>query len=1031
MNENFTLTPENTYLLNNENVEKFMNKFKISYWIGKDKNEYSLTIITDKVLAWTWIFKLEQIKWKITKYLIYKYPPNWFEAKNLSSDEALNMLNLDHKKGEMSIWLDIETWKFYVDVIDKWMHTAVFWVTNSWKTVTLKWLLYQIAKYKYSEFILLGKDDFLALENVKKVKYISDVATMNKAEFNAFISYIWLNVADRWNKLKRLWYAWKYEEYKYNVMLKDPNAEQIPHLIIFMDEFETLRESVSAELAGWTEEFDTKLKTIANYVRSFWILLYFGSQNYLKQAIWIMRDYTWNQLIWYSKNVQAWFIDTDKANLTNAIQKTYLFYSVQKNAFLKIPFDAPIEIDNKIRKASEENLLFDESYYKRLNHTYELVNDLIFKVDSDIFKIIKKIYKYFKLDNYYDKLLKTAEFVPLSILLYSIFFNLEPENNIGPNIEIYPKSTFKKKIDQQLFDDNKTFYEKSSFLAGIKNIYKEGAQDKEAFIEAINEAMSSYIKTITWNTDLSYLFPEDENNDSDIEQTEINNWNNNEHPGSVLEQLKKNEEEDKKKEEEKHLLIKTIHTGEIKPASFNGMYFVKKDKGDFWISQEARNYEKDIKTKLLNKMIAKQIKQVTWPVIIDIEFTLWLKTKKDWFLTRVGRNDLDNLLKATIDGIKWTIIQDDKQVFGIRTKINYIEKHSSINKNNKVEIKVFDFNKDTILKYKNKFIWETEVTPLYDIKIDKNSKIIIPTVNKMYFVNTKGKKQLSSSALNYKYFLREQINWLNQQNNVEKTKEDILLYLEFFLPKDSLIERDLDNMLKATIDSFKDTFIYDDDQIREIVCFKSLLKDTQNYKNSLKIKAWKYNLWKEIKKEEKWIDLYSKIDDIFETDNNHWNNNSNKIEDNIIMPKSTNIIENNNINKNHEIENIEIEDIELDDITNNSIENINDNIKELDINDEISIASEEFENLKQKEENTENIQKPEEFININDNDNWKGIEKKEINLDVDEDIDLIINDTQKDDLNIIEDETIDISDVYKEKKVELDDEDDLFDFIKK
>lgn len=928
MLEHFEINEDTLYLLDNQPVKSFFDKEKISKWLGKNNNDYSITVLSDKPINWTGVFLIEKI-WTgvnaLFKYLVYKTKDTGFNTKGLMTDDWLNELNLNYEKGEMTIWKDIETWELHSNLIDKWMHTAVFWITNSWKTVTLKFLLYQIAKYKYSEFILLWKWDLLALSWSPKVKYANSVKAINKSEFTALINYIWLNVADRENKLWELWYSANYEEYKKNVMLKDPNALQIPHLVLVIDEFESLRENVWAELAWGVNEFDKKLKAIANYVRAYWILMYFASQNYIKDEIWIMRDYTQNQLIWFSKNVQPQYINTDKSNLINSIAWTYLFYSSVTDSFLKIPFDSPLEINKKIIQASKDNLLFKDKpeYYKQYEHTYQMINDLIFKIDSDIFKFIENIYKYFKLWDEYEKILKTSEFIPFSILVYAIFIMLK-EQNIWPNVNIYPSPDFVHKIDIDLYNDNKDFYNekwKSPLLEWIKALYKEWAADKDEFIDTLHDLLVSHINTITLDTDLSDMFGNEDNN-KEIEKEEL-------------------EREIKKKDNE-GLLMHINYNGEIKPVSFNSMYYIEKLWWKIRKTSEAAKYEQTIKTKIVNKMNATQQPQVNTPVLLEIEFTLWVPVKKDWMLSKVGRNDLDNLLKATIDWINWTIINDDKQVYWIKTKVKYIEKQSSIFKNNKVDIKVYDFNQEVVTKYKNIFEKESKLTPMMTFKIQKWSKINIPSVNTMYFIS-EWKKKITSNALEYKSLLKNYINEYKHSWNVNITSKDVLIYIEFHIPESN--NRDLDNMLKATIDSYQSTIIENDNQVMEIMCFKSELKEKDSYKWKIKTQLYIYNPIKDLiineptsntnNINENIIWDFFTDEDIDEDINDEDVINKDVINEDVIDEDI--MIGNQNIdNMDINTENVKLELDDCDDNTNldtqNSSNNIETNVQEIDLN---------------------------------------------------------------------------------------------------
>jgi Holliday junction resolvase RusA-like endonuclease len=89
-----------------------------------------------------------------------------------------------------------------------------------------------------------------------------------------------------------------------------------------------------------------------------------------------------------------------------------------------------------------------------------------------------------------------------------------------------------------------------------------------------------------------------------------------------------------------------------------------------------------------------------------------------------------------------------------------------------------------------------------DFFIQKESKLDIPSVNNMYFVGSDKKFHLSSLAHGYKEYLRHKIDEYLTSHTIKKTSNDVVATISFFIPKTSK-NRDLDNMLKATIDSLQ------------------------------------------------------------------------------------------------------------------------------------------------------------------------------------------------------------------------------------
>jgi len=908
---NIEINENSIWQMNNSVVEKFFQKNRITKWIWKE-NDYTISIITDNPdLSWQWILFQSKVQKKFFKYLIYKLNSTiWENLPWLAPDDLINMIDIDFSKWEVALWIDIENGNIIKDRVHKLTHTFIFWWTNSWKTITVKWLLYQIMQYKYSEFIILWKDDLFPFKKSKKVRYVNDVISISKSEFLSMINYLWLNVMNRKKILANAWYDGRYEEYQTEIMFKNPDAEKLSHLFLIMDEYEQLRENMG-DMLWWTKEFDNIIKTLANYCRAYGILFYLWTQNFLKESIWIMRDVCQNKLVWYTPNIQSQFVSTDVKNIIQWLPKTFLFYSTLNDCFLRLPFEPWSTYDDKIINIWDKNLLSDNN--PQYNTAAEMVNSLIFDIDSDIFVYSKNIYDTFWLSKEYDIFKSNQEFIPFTILLYLIFRDFT-EKNISGTTKIFKDLTFKKDIDWFLYEANKWFYQQkgnTTLIDAIKNLYKEGALDEDTFLQDLNSLLKWHITWIIWDTDLSKFFGTPTSN---IDNRETNNNVSKINTESTTDKDEYYSERSdniknvtnivkqeapvrifwnvfEEKEEEKDTLLSLVYTWEIKPVSFNSMYYIDKLAWEVKKSYEATQYENTIKSKAISRMNAKQIRQVITPVILEITFTLWVPVKKDGDLSKIWRNDLDNLLKATIDGINGTIIKDDKQVYWIKTKIKYIEKQSNIFKNNRVEIKVINLNTETLAKYKNIFATEKQHTPLMIFNLMRWTKIEIPSVNNMYFIH-EWKKKITSNTINYKTLLSHYITDYKNAWDVSITNQDVMIYLEFNIKNSE--DRDLDNMLKATIDSFQSTLLENDNQVREIMCFKSDLTEVNIYNARIKAQIYKYNPLKE----------FSELED----------NNENG--EKTILLDNWDIVLSNNLNKNNTWITSNISDVNYNNLLN-------------------------------------------------------------------------------------------------------------------
>lgn len=310
---------------------------------------------------------------------------NWKKNIILKPDDVISSLEIDFNKWDICLWLDKDSWEPEIWNIHKLTHTSISWSTNSWKTVTLKWLLYQLSHYKNSEFIILWKHDLLPLWQSKKVKYINNIVDTDSKDIQMLLDYIWLNVSYRnniFNKEKVSHYN-AYQELVKNS--KKWDKEELPHLFIAIDEFDALRRKI------WNEnEFDSLLKEIANYVRSYWILFIFWSSSLLKNEIWIMRDYTFNnQLVWHSRIIQPWLFNIDLDTLNSNTKETYSFYSARRDKFLRIPYEKDNTFNKKFIEVWNKNA-FSDNKYETIS---EMIDELKEKVGSDVLNSYKEYSK--------------------------------------------------------------------------------------------------------------------------------------------------------------------------------------------------------------------------------------------------------------------------------------------------------------------------------------------------------------------------------------------------------------------------------------------------------------------------------------------------------------------------------------------------------------------------------------------------------------------------------------------------------------
>ena len=767
---------------NKEKVKRVFDNLQITKWVWKAR-EHSVSLLCNNwKLWWQWVFYIEEIwdwKDKLHRYLVY-------QEKEITAQDFFKDKNVDFSNFEWYMWIDIATWvPFKVNFV-KQLHTLIWWVTWSWKSVTLYFILYQLFQNKYTEFYILDKNDFWFLAWTWKVVFRQSALKMDWKWFFNFIQYFWLE-QDRRNKIFTQYWVRDWSEYAEQVMWKVEWAPVLNYIYILMDEYQSLRKIVSETI--WEDTFDNNMKKLLDTVRAAWMCFLFWSQDYQKKQIWDMRDSIRNNFIW-----KMWYCDIlswrEMNNIKSYIEWTFLFYHTLTKKFLKIPFVK--NVNEVLMQLSNEpkNRLKENNHYDR---PYQMLNDLLDEIESDIFLDKDWLISFLKLDTkYMEKLKNTSDYLPFMVLIY-ILWRWIVNDTINRTFNIFSDIHFEKEIDTQLFTAIQFFKGEDKFLKLLQETF-EASWDRDEFIEKLSDVLNFFLKNILWATKLVF-------------NTKKTLTNIIENPLTEEEQFLKSKS-----------LLEVSYTWDIKPQSVNSMYFIDKNTDKIKKSFSADTYEDKLKNLIVQRMMARSIPLYKDKIIVDLLFEIEINKKKDWNLSKSWRIDLDNLMKATIDSISKTIIKDDNLVYWIRAKIKYKPKDDNIiNKNNKVKIKVYPFEEQIISLFNNWFQKYNKIDD-FKISIDLNSWISIPSYNNMYNIIW-WKKVSSANTESYKSLLKRTYYNSNQNDsNKELSESSMALTWIFWVYEDNI--RDLDNMLKATIDSFTWTIYKDDKQILEFFVLK-------------------------------------------------------------------------------------------------------------------------------------------------------------------------------------------------------------------
>jgi len=758
-----------------QKVKTFFEENNIVKWVWKE-NQYSLSVICNNPnLWWKGVFYIEDVGW-IWQNKMHKYLIN--QDVKMTAKIFFKTNKVDFSKFDWYMWIDIETWEPFAVNFIKQLHTLIGWATGSGKSVTLYFILYQLFSNPYTELYILDKNDFSFLAWTKKVIYRGSALEVNGKAFFWFIRYFWLE-QDRRNKIFRRYWARDWAEYSANVMWQVEWAPILNYIYIIMDEYQTLRKMVSDTIGE--DKFDNEMKKLLDTVRAAWMCFFFGSQDYQKKQIWDMRDSIRNSFfgkMWYCDVLNGKELNNIKLN----IEWTYLFYHSLTKKFLKIPF---VEDTTNTLVAMSNDPAFRIKDNVNYLTIHEMLNDLLDEADSDIFYDIEGLVSYLQLKPMYiEKLKKTSDYLSFMVLIY-ILWRWIQWWTMNRTFNIFSQINFEKEIDQQLFVAIDFFKKEDKFLKLLTETF-EASWDEEEFIEKLSDVLNNYLKHILWDTRISFT-----------------KWDN-----TLLVKKELTPEQSLLKEK---AILEVSYSWEIKPQSVNSMYFIDKN-DNFRKSSSADNYEDKLKNLIVQRMQSREINQYSEKVILDIGFEVELSEKKDGNLSWKWRLDLDNLMKATIDSISKTIIKDDNLVYAIKAKITYKPKSDSIlTKNNKVIIKVYPYDNEVLSIFENSYSWENFVKrDDFNFILPLDSNITIPSFNSMYNI-LGGKKVASPNATTYKRMVKDA--FIKDNGFSEPTKSSMALLWTIGVYNDK--ERDLDNMLKATIDSFTWTVYIDDKQILE------------------------------------------------------------------------------------------------------------------------------------------------------------------------------------------------------------------------
>lgn len=253
--------------------------------------------------------------------------------KNLFINEELQKLDSSLKEWYISLWYDLLIEQHML--INDNSNIGIFWVTNSWKTILLQWILHQYSLFGNRDiFIVNSKNDI----NVDIFKNNENIKIVNDWDFwKSLLDMIYslYQEIEYRKELFRKHNIWNIQEY--NNIVNSNN--QLKNITIILDEFDTSRKRLSDFFIGGTiKSFDEILiKILKEWNEDYWINIIIVSNSDLFNDNWLIISKLWNSVYWKCHYIENIIDDEIKTNIKKL--KDYLFIKPANDEnLLQIPY---------------------------------------------------------------------------------------------------------------------------------------------------------------------------------------------------------------------------------------------------------------------------------------------------------------------------------------------------------------------------------------------------------------------------------------------------------------------------------------------------------------------------------------------------------------------------------------------------------------------------------------------------------------------------------------------------------------------
>lgn len=224
---------------------------------------------------WLWWIK-SQFFWKWKFYVI----DNWFlDSNDFYKITTKFVDNWDYES--ILVWYDLLSNRYIFSSIEQLRHYSVVWASWSWKTVWLVSLVTQYLIKNNTDIIFIEKWTDLEwyLRECERFIYKSDVEVMRYEHIIAIFTYINMELSRRKKIFAQMQPKPVSKIQEYNAIAEKQWKPFMKYLLLVIDEFSRLRDTLWNESKESEEFFLLQLKSLIQVARSYWIYCMLATQN--------------------------------------------------------------------------------------------------------------------------------------------------------------------------------------------------------------------------------------------------------------------------------------------------------------------------------------------------------------------------------------------------------------------------------------------------------------------------------------------------------------------------------------------------------------------------------------------------------------------------------------------------------------------------------------------------------------------------------------------------------------------------------